>query len=64
MWGGHHPASLRDSYTARRWIQRYGHIGQASQRQAVNALNLAGILDDGAQKWAQFQTPQVGRLPN
>ena len=44
--------------------RRYGHIGQASQRQAVNALNLAGILDDGAQKWAQSQKPQLRQLPN
>src|SRR6202030_2736665 len=33
--------------TTVRMSRRYGHIGQASQRQAVNALNLAGILDDG-----------------
>jgi integrase len=33
--------------TTVRMSRRYGHIGQASQRQAVNALNLVGILDDG-----------------
>jgi hypothetical protein len=31
-----------------RMSRRYGHIGQIAQRQAVNALNLAGIQDDGA----------------
>jgi integrase len=50
--------------TTVRMSRRYGHIGQASQRQAVNALNLAGILDDGAQKWAQSQKPQLRQLPN
>jgi len=50
--------------TTVRMSRRYGHIGQASQRQAVNALNLAGIHDDGAQKWAQSQKPQMRQLPN
>lgn len=50
--------------TTVRMSRRYGHIGQASQRQAVNALNLAGILDDGAQKWARSQKPQLRQLPN
>src|SRR5579872_231354 len=50
--------------TTVRMSRRYGHIGQASQRHAVNALNLAGILDDGAQKWAQSQKPRLPQLPN
>jgi integrase len=50
--------------TTVRMSRRYGHIGQASQRQAVNALNLAGILDDGAQNWAQSQKPHLRQLPN
>jgi hypothetical protein len=44
--------------------RRYGHIGQSSQRQAVNALNEAGFQGDGAQNWAQSQKPRVPQLPN
>ena len=33
---------------------RYGHIGQAAQRQAMDALNRAGFQGDGAQNWAQL----------
>jgi integrase len=50
--------------TTVRMSRRYGHIGQAAQRQAVNALNLAGFQDDGAQKWAQSQKPNLPQLPN
>jgi integrase len=50
--------------TTVRMSRRYGHIGQAAQRQAVNALNLAGFQDDGAQKWAQSQKTQLRQLPN
>jgi hypothetical protein len=45
-------------------INRSNHIGQSSQRQAVNALNEAGFQDDGAQKWAQSQTQRVRQLAN
>jgi integrase len=47
-----------------RMARRYGHMGQPAQRQAVNALHLAGITDDGAQKWAQSQMPRERQLPN
>jgi integrase len=50
--------------TAVRMSRRYGHIGQGAQRQAMNALSLAGIKDDGAQKWAQSQTPRLRQLSN
>jgi integrase-like protein len=40
--------------TTVRMSRRYGHIGQSSQRQAVNALSEAGFQGDGAQNWAQF----------
>jgi len=50
--------------TTVRMSRRYGHIGQIAQRQAVNALSLAGIKDDGAQNWAQSQIPRVRQLPN
>jgi hypothetical protein len=36
--------------TTVRMARRYGHIGQNAQRQAVNTLNEAGFLGDGAQK--------------
>jgi integrase len=52
------------SSTTVRMSRRYGHIGQAAQRQAVDALNRAGFQDDGAQNWAQFQKPPVRQLPN
>jgi hypothetical protein len=35
--------------TTVRMSRRYGHIGQNSERLAVNALKEAGIQDDGAQ---------------
>jgi integrase len=50
--------------TTVRMSRRYGHIGQAAQRQAVDALNRAGFQSDGAQNWAQPQTPPVRQLPN
>jgi integrase len=50
--------------TTVRMSRRYGHIGQASQRQAVDALNRAGFQDDGAQKWAQLQKPKIRQLAN
>jgi integrase len=50
--------------TTVRMARRYGHIGQAAQRQAVNALNEAGFQGDGAQNWAQSQKPRVRQLAN
>lgn len=50
--------------TAVRMARRYGHIGQAAQREAVKALNGAGSEADGAQNWAQFQTARVSALAN
>ncbi len=48
--------------TTVRMAKRYGHIGQAAQRQAVDALNRASFQADGAQNWAQSQTPRVRQL--
>ena len=45
-------------------LDRYGHIGQSAQRQAVNALNEAGFQGDGAQNWAQSQKARVKQLAN
>jgi len=50
--------------TTVRMARRYGHIGQTAQRQAVNALDQAGIQDDGAQNWAQSQKPRLRQLAN
>jgi integrase len=50
--------------TAVRMARRYGHIGQAAQRQAMDALDRAGSQDTGAQNWAQFQKPHVRPLAN
>jgi len=50
--------------TTVRMSRRYGHIGQSSQRQAVNALNQAGFRDDAAQIWMQSQIRSAGQLPN
>ncbi len=50
--------------TTVRMARRYGHIGQIAQRQAVNALNQAGIQDEGAQNWAHSQTPRARLLAN
>jgi integrase len=45
--------------TAVRMARRYGHIGQAAQREAVKALNGAGPEADGAQNSAQSQAALV-----
>jgi hypothetical protein len=50
--------------TTVRMTKRYGHIGQAAQRQAVDTLNRASFQAHGAQNWAQFQTPRVRQLAN
>jgi hypothetical protein len=50
--------------TAVRMSRRYGHIGQAAQREAVKSLNGAGSGADGAQNWAQFQTARVSARAN
>jgi integrase len=50
--------------TTVRMSRRYGHIGQSSQRQAMNALSDAGFQDDGAQNWAQSQKALVRQLAN
>ena len=50
--------------TTVRMSRRYGHIGQSSQRLAVNALKEAGIKDDGAQNWAHSQARPVRQLAN
>jgi integrase len=49
--------------TTVRMARRYGHIGQIAQRQAVNALNQAGLPDD-AQEWVHSQTRSVRQLAN
>jgi integrase len=48
--------------TTVRMSRRYGNIGQIAQRNAVNALIQAGTQDDGAQNWAQSQTPRLRQL--
>jgi integrase len=50
--------------TAVRMSRRYGHIGQAAQREAVKSLNGAVSGADGAQNWAQFQTARVSARAN
>jgi integrase len=50
--------------TAVRMSRRYGHMGQASQKQAVAALMIGESEADGAQKWAQSQTIRAPQLPN
>jgi integrase len=50
--------------TTVRMARRYGHIGQAAQRQAVNALKGADFGGDGAQNWAQSQKARTRQLPN
>ena len=50
--------------TAVRMARRYGHIGQAAQREAVKSLNGAGSEADRAQNWAQFQTARASALAN
>ena len=53
-----------ESIYAVRVARRYGHIEQTAQSQAIRALSLVGIQDDGAQNWAQSQTPQLRQLAN
>lgn len=50
--------------TTVRMAKRYGHIGQAAQRQAVAALSGADFGGDGAQNWAQPQTTSAGQRAN
>ena len=50
--------------TTVRMAKRYGHIGQAAQRQAVAALSGADFEDDGAQNWAQSQAVAAGQRAN
>ena len=50
--------------TTVRMSRRYGHIGQSAQRLAVNALSEASVRDDGAQNWAQAQTPSLRGFTN
>ncbi len=53
--------------TTVRMSKRYGHIGQAAQRQAVaalNGVNIKIIKVDGAQNWAQLQEATGNRLAN
>jgi integrase len=50
--------------TTVRMARRYGHIGQAAQRQAVNALRGADFGGDGAQNWAQSQKARTRQLAN
>jgi len=50
--------------TTVRMAKRYGHIGQAAQREAVKALNGAGFQAAWAQNWAQSPTISEGSLPN
>lgn len=52
------------SSTTVRMAKRYGHIGQAAQRQAVNALKGADFGGDGAQNWAHSQKPRIRQLSN
>lgn len=50
--------------TTVRMAKRYGHIGQAAQRQAVATLAGADFEADGAQNWAQSQKVTAGQLTN
>jgi integrase len=50
--------------TTVRMSRRYGHIGQSSQRQAVNALDAAGFQDEKAQTWMNSQKRPVRQLAN
>lgn len=50
--------------TTVRMSGRYGHIGQAAQREAAKALNGASSEADGAQNWAQFQATRTAILAN
>jgi hypothetical protein len=48
--------------TTVRMSRRYGHIGQSSQRQAVNALNAAGFQGDGHRIGHNLKSPECGNL--
>lgn len=50
--------------TTVRMAKRYGHIGQAAQRQAVAALSEADFEGVGAQNWAQSQAVAAGQRAN
>ena len=50
--------------TAVRMARRYGHIGQAAQREAVKHLNGADSATGGAQNWAQFQADRFAPSAN
>lgn len=50
--------------TAVRMARRYGHIGQAAQREAVKHLNGADSEAGGAQNWAQFQADRFTARAN
>jgi hypothetical protein len=52
------------SPTTVRMARRYGHNGQAAQRQAVNALKGADFGGDEAQNWAHSQKPRIRQLSN
>ena len=47
-----------------RMVKRYGHIGQAAQREAVAALNGVDFETGGAQNWAQSQRSSETGLAN
>jgi integrase len=48
--------------TAVRMARRYGHIGHAARREAIDKLSRATIFDsEGAPKWAQSQAARVER---
>jgi integrase len=50
--------------TTVRMSRRYGHIGQNSQRQAVNALNDAGSREDVTQSWVSSRVHPARQLAN
>ena len=50
--------------TTVRMAKRYGHIGQAAQRQAVEVLDRVGIGTDGAQNEAQSDANVKGWTAN
>ena len=41
--------------TALRMVQRYGHIGQAAQREAIQALSGSDFSSDRVQNWVQSE---------
>jgi integrase len=49
--------------TAVRMAKRYGHIGQAARREAVDKLASACVFDaEGAQKWAQSHKAETDQV--